>query len=206
MNLHGLDQLSDMHLDVLREIGNIGAGNAATSLSAMLGEKVNISLPSVRILDINDAVTAMGGPENVIVGILARLYGDVEGFMLFIIEQSFARDIIATLFGQPMESDSFGEMEMSAISEVGNILIAAYTGSISTLSQLNIKISVPGISVDMVGAMLSVPAIEMASVSDTVIFIQDNFMSNDKQSPANMLFVPSIESLNRILAQLGIDL
>lgn len=204
MSIQKLDQLNDMQIDVLRELGNIGAGNAATSLSQLLNTKVNISLPTVQILDINDAVATLGGPENVIVAILAKLYGDLEGIMMFIIERSFANNIMQHLLGQEFDGEQLSEIQMSAISEVGNIMIGAYSGSISTLSQLKVKASVPAVTIDMVGAVLSVPAIEMGSVSDKVIFIQDNFF--DESQSANMLFVPSIDSLNRLMKQLGIEL
>lgn len=202
-----LNQLNEMHLDVLKEIGNIGAGNAATSLSQMLNTAVDMTVPTVRILDINDAATALGGPENAVVGILTKLYGDIEGIMMFIIEQEFAKTALHALLGEEtIRYEKLSEIELSAISEIGNIMISAYTGSISTLSTLNIKTSVPAVTVDMVGAILSVPAIEMSSVSDKIIFIQDDFLSRKNDVSANMLLVPSMESLSKLMKQLGIDL
>ncbi len=207
MSIQNLEQLNEMHIDVLKEIGNIGAGNAATSLSQMLNTPVDMTTPTVRILDINDAASALGGPENVVIGILAKLGGDIEGIMMFIIEQDFAKSVLGSLLGEEEVScDKLSDMELSAISELGNIMIAAYTGSISVLSQMLIKASVPAITVDMVGAILSVPAIEMGSVSDKIIFIEDDFLSGNKDVSANMLLVPTIDSLNRLMGKLGIAL
>ncbi|MDF2631770.1 MAG: chemotaxis protein CheC [Caproiciproducens sp.] len=207
MSIQNLEQLNEVHIDVLKEIGNIGAGNAATSLSQMLNTQVDMTTPTVRILDINDAATALGGPENAVIGILAKLGGDIEGIMMFIIEQEFAKSVLESLLGEEEVScDKLSEMELSAISELGNIMIAAYTGSISVLSQMRIKASVPAITVDMVGAILSVPAIEMGSVSDKIIFIEDDFLSGNKDVSANMLLVPTIDSLNRLMGKLGIAL
>jgi len=127
--------------------------------------------------------------------------------MMFIIQQNFAKSVITALLGvEDVSCDQLSDMELSAISEIGNIMIAAYTGSISTLSQMQIKSSVPAITVDMVGAILSVPAIEMGSVSDKIIFIEDDFISGDKDVTANMLLVPTIDSLNRLMQKLGIEL
>ncbi len=207
MSILNLEQLNDMHIDVLKEIGNIGAGNAATSLSQMLNAEVDMTVPTVRILDINDAANALGGPENAVIGILAKLYGDIEGIMMFIIEQNFAKTVLTSLLGvEDVSCDKLSEMELSAISEIGNIMISAYAGSISTLSQLNMKTSVPAITVDMVGAILSVPAIEMSSVSDKIIFIEDDFLSDNKDVSANMLLVPTMDSLSRLMQKLGIEL
>ncbi len=207
MSILNLEQLNDMHIDVLKEIGNIGAGNAATSLSQMLNTTVDMTVPTVRILDINDAANALGGPENAVIGILAKLYGEIEGIMMFIIEQSIAKTALLSLLGEEeIRCENLTEMELSAISEIGNIMIAAYTGSIGTLSQLNIKTSVPAITVDMVGAILSVPAIEMSSVSDKIIFIEDDFLSDDRNVTANMMLVPTMDSLGRLMQKLGIEL
>ena len=207
MSIQNLEQLNEVHIDVLKEIGNIGAGNAATSLSLMLNTPVDMTTPVVQILDINDAANALGGPENAVVGILAKLDGDIEGIMMFIIQQNFAKSVITALLGvKDVSCDQLSDMELSAISEIGNIMIAAYTGSISTLSQMQIKSSVPAITVDMVGAILSVPAIEMGTVSDKIIFIEDDFISGNNDVTANMLLVPTIDSLNRLMQKLGIEL
>jgi chemotaxis protein CheC len=207
LSIMNLEQLNETHIDVLKEIGNIGAGNAATSLSQMLNAEVDMTVPTVRILNINDAANALGGPENVVIGILAKLYGDIEGIMMFIIEQDFAKTALSSLLGATdVSCENLSEMELSAISEIGNIMISAYSGSISTLSQLVMKTSVPAITVDMVGAILSVPAIEMSSVSDQIIFIEDDFLSGDKDVSANMMLVPTMDSLNRLMTKLGIEL
>jgi len=196
-----------MHIDVLREIGNIGAGNAATSLSKMLDKEVDMTTPNVRILDINDAANALGGPENPVVAILAKLHGDIEGIMVFLIEQEFTKTVLETLLGESdAHCECLSDLERSAISELGNIMMSAYAGSIGTMSQLNIKMSVPAVTVDMVGAILCVPAIEMGSVSDKIIFIQDDFFSSNRTISANMMMIPDIESLNRLMTSLGIEL
>ena len=202
-----IDELNEIHLDVLREIGNIGAGNAATSLSQMLNAEVNMSVPKVRILDISDAATALGGPENPVVGILTKISGEIDGLMMFIVGQSFAGAVLESLLGEKQVSyAALTEMQLSAISAIGNIMISAYLGSISTLSQMSIKSSVPAIAVDMVGALLSVPAIEMRTVSDKIIFIQEDFLSSADDITSNMMLIPSMESLDRLMQKLGIQL
>ncbi|WP_283607299.1 chemotaxis protein CheC [Faecalispora anaeroviscerum] len=202
-----IDELNEIHLDVLREIGNIGAGNAATSLSQMLNSEINMSVPKVRILDISDAATALGGPENPVIGILAKISGEIDGLMMFIVGQSFAGAVLESLLGEKQVSyAALTEMQLSAISEIGNIMISAYLGSISTLSQMSIKSSVPAIAVDMAGALLSVPAIEMRTVSDKIIFIQEDFLSSANDITSNMMLIPSMESLDRLMQKLGIQL
>lgn len=202
-----LDQLNEVHIDVLKEIGNIGSGNAATALASILGDTVAMDVPKVNVVDVNQAVAALGGPESISICVLSKLEGDIKGLMMFLIQCAYA-PVILNGIGCPCEGqcDQLTEMEQSAISEIGNILISSYVSSIAALSKLNIKTSVPALCVDMVGALMSVPAIEMATVSDHIIFIQDNFLSDEETITANMLLVPNIKSLEIIMQRLGIAL
>lgn len=207
MAIENLSQLNEMHIDVLREIGNIGAGNAATSLSQMLNREVDMVTPVVRILDISEADRALGGPETPAVAILVELYGDITGIMMFVIGQDFTQALLEALLGEDKANcNHLSEMEYSALSEIGNIMISSYAASIASLSNLEIKISVPAVTVDMVGALLTVPAAEMGSVSDKIIFIEDDFLSENKNISANMMLIPDIASLNKLMNSLGIQL
>jgi chemotaxis protein CheC len=207
MTIENLSQLNETHIDVLKEIGNIGAGNAATSLSQMLNREVDMVTPTVRILDISEADKALGGPETPAVAILVELYGDIRGIMMFVIEQEFTQSLLEALLGEDQANcRDLSDMEYSALSEIGNIMIGSYAASIAALSNLEIKISVPAVTADMVGALLTVPAAEMGSVSDKIIFIEDDFLSSNKTISANMMLIPDIESLNKLMASLGIAL
>lgn len=207
MPISNLEQLNAMHIDVLKEIGNIGAGNAATSLAQMMNREVDMVTPVVRILDISEADNALGGPETLSVAILVELYGDIHGIMMFVISQEFTKVLLNSLLGETkVNCAHLSEMENSALSEIGNIMIGSYANSIATLSKLNIQISVPAVTSDMVGALLTVPAAEMGSVSDKIIFIQDDFITLNKTISADMLLIPDINSLNKLMGSLGIEL
>lgn len=207
MTIKDLGQLDEMHIDVLREIGNIGAGNAATSLAQMINRRVEMVTPVVRIVDIADADKALGGPETPVIAILVELYGDIQGIMMFILGNSFAQSLLQSLMGEEkVDCLHLSEMENSALSEIGNIMIGAYTAAIASLSRLEIKISVPAITADMVGSLLTVPAAEMGSVSDKIIFIEDDFINANDKITANMMLIPNLESLNKLMNSLGIDL
>lgn len=205
MSIENLEELSDIHLDVLREIGNIGAGNAATSLSAMLDRSVNMATPSVKILEINEAAENLGGPENVVVGILGKLSGDIDGLIVFMIKQEFALGAINYLLhNNTPNCTELTDIEFSVLAEIGNIMISSYIGAISVLSGLNIVTSVPAVNVDMVGSLLSVPAIVMEDYSSKIIFIENDFINKESTITANMILMPDIDSLNKIMAGLGI--
>lgn len=207
MPISNLEQLNAMHIDVLKEIGNIGAGNAATSLAQMTNSEIDMVTPVVRILDISEADNALGGPETLAAAILVELFGDIHGIMMFVISKEFTKVLLNSLLGQTNANCMhLSEMEKSALSEIGNIMISSYANSIATLSKLKIQISVPAVTSDMVGALLTVPAAEMGSVSDKIIFVQDDFITSNKTISADMLLIPDINSLNKLMGSLGIEL
>ena len=207
--MNNYDALNDLHFDVLREIGNIGSGNAASALSTMLDRPVDISVPVVRVLDYAEVTEELGGPEELMAGLLLSLKGDVTGMIMFLLHKSFAHMVINTLTG--MELENVGELDefsSSAISEVGNIMAASYVNAIASLTGLVIDISPPDVCVDMVGAILSVPAIYFANMGDKIIFIQDEFdrQEGDTKSSSHILMLPEADSLSNIMEKLGLEI
>lgn len=207
MALNDYSDLNDLQMDVLREIGNIGSGNAATSLSSMLARPVGIEVPVIKILDYNQVVQALGGPETMIVGLLLMLNGDVNGMMMFLLQKNFAHMTINALLGETYEDfGKFDEIAYSALEEVGNIMAASYVNAISTMTGLSINISVPDICIDMCGAILSVPAIHYANISDKIIFIEDEFNNTEENATSHILMIPDVDSLQKIMTNLGIEI
>lgn len=207
MALHNYSDLNDMHIDALREIGNIGSGNAASSLAMMLSVQVDISVPTVRILDYEQVMDELGGPEQMIVGLLLCLEGEVNGMIMFLLHQGFANSLLENLLGEePPSMGEMDEMAYSALQEVANIMAASYINAIASLTDLTIDITVPSMCVDMLGAILSVPAIQYANISDKMIFIEDKFSGQDLNAPNHILLIPDVESLGKIMDRLGIEL
>ena len=122
MALNDYSDLNAMHLDVLREIGNIGTGNAATSLASMLQKPVNISVPTINVLDYEKVAEELGGPETMIVGIMLTISGEVNGMMMFLLEKDFAHAIVNDLLGGCFNGfHELDELSISALKEIGNI-------------------------------------------------------------------------------------
>lgn len=206
MALHNYDELSDMHIDALREIGNIGSGNAASSLAMLLADTIDISVPVVRILDYEQVMDLLGGPEQMIVGLLLSLDGDVNGMMMFLLHQNFANTLLGALVGEVDVGGTVDEMSYSALQEVANIMAASYVNAIADLTGFTINISVPSMCVDMLGAILSVPAIHYANISEKMIFIEDKFHGKELDAPNHIIMIPDVESLEKIMSSLGIEL
>lgn len=199
------DDLNAMHMDVLREIGNIGAGNAATSLSVMLNQPIDMTLPKVNLVEFDAVADAVGGAEALTHGVLLSLEGDVSGMIMFLLDKRFAHLILNILMGQAFHTfDEMDELALSALKEVGNILSAAYVKAISELTGLNINVTVPEVSIDMAGALLSVPIIKFGAIGDKVLFIEENFSSTTESVMSHMILFAEMESLNLILEKLGL--
>ena len=197
-----IDTMSSQYFDVLKEIGNIGAGNATTALSTMLGMKVDMKVPQVRLMEFKEVGTTMGGEEQIVAGIYLVVDGDIHGSIMFVQKKESARAMVQKLMGMPPEGDDFSEMEQSALMEIGNVITAAYLNSLSSLTNLTIYPSVPTICIDMAGAILSVPAIEFGAVADKMLLIQTDF-SDDESLSGYFILVPDEESDAKILHALG---
>lgn len=200
-----LQQVSDKYFDVLKEIGNIGAGNAMTALSQMIQSKVDMRVPQVMLLDFKDVGSLVGGEEQIMVGVYLGVEGDINGSMMFLLSQESAKHLIGKLMmGILSEDEGFSEMELSAMQEIGNIITGAYLNSLSTLTNLNIYPTPPQLTVDMAGAILSVPAIEFGILEDKLLLIQTQFF-DEVEIDGYFILVPDLESYEKILTSLGIS-
>lgn len=201
-----LDSLSERYYDVLKELGNIGAGNATTALAQMLGAKVDMSVPQVKLLDFKDVGDCMGGADQIMAGIYLRIEGDVDGSIMFLSGQKEARHLVNKLMSQDTPDDApFTEMELSALKEIGNIITGSYLNSLSTMTNLKMLPSVPYVAVDMAGAILSVPAIEFGLMGDNLLLIETQF-SDDVKLSGFFILLPDIEGYKKILGSLGINI
>lgn len=201
-----LASLSNTYFDVLKELGNIGAGNATTALAQLLQCKVDMTVPQVRLLEFREVGNVIGGEEQLMVGIYLSVEGDINGSMMFLVESKSAAHLVSKLMGQePTQESEFGEMELSALQEIGNIITGAYLNSLSTLTNMKIYPSVPSIAIDMAGAILSVPAIEFGKVADQILLIETKFM-DDIDIEGYFILVPDLESYGKILGALGITI
>ena len=201
-------ELSNQHIDILREIGNIGAGNAATSLSMLLDENVNISIPVVRIDEYEDVVRAVGDPEDLAIAILIYYTGDIRGMVLFMLSVDEAKRITKMLVGEETDEGEEGilsEMKLSAIKEIGNILGSSYLGSIGELTGLDFDISVPYTAIDMIGALMSAPMTEFGVDDSKILFVEESFMAKETRLNSHVILFADLPSLNNILQRLGIE-
>lgn len=199
------NEMDNMYFDVLREIGNIGAGNATTALAQLLNKKLDMSVPKIELVPFNKLGSIIGGEEEVVVGIYLFLEDDISGSMMFLLSKDAARQLVNGLMGMYTDQTSteFGEMELSALQEIGNIITGAYLSALSGLTNLKITASIPYLTIDMAGAILSVPAIEFGKLGDKALMIETEF-GDDVAINGYFLLIPDLESYDTILSSLGL--
>ena len=205
MTIESYEQLGAMEIDVLTEVGNIGSGNAVTAFSAMIGRAVDIQVPAVKLLDFQTAIDFAGGAEKLVAGILVQISGDIEGMMLFLLEQDMVDLIVSTFFGQDTVSLLGLTPDMvSALNETGNIMSGSYVNAIAELAQMKINVGVPMMCVDMVGAIMSVPVSIIGEMSDKLLFIDSPLIIDKTEIKSKMMLLPTVNSLDTLLKKLGV--
>ena len=203
--MNDFSNLSALQIDALKEIGNIGAGNAANALSLMLNQKVDITIPQIKVIPLEKVPDTLGGPENIVVGILLRVEGSAPGSVMFLLPERQALDLVDMLMGRERgTSQNFGELEQSALKEVGNILTGSYLNALASFTKLSLLPSIPAIAKDMLGSIISIVLAEIGQFSDYALLIETEFIDGEDGINSQFFLVPEPDSLTKILESLVI--
>ena len=206
MAISKYEEMGALEFDILKEIGSIGGGNAATALSSMLNAKVNMSMPAVKVLGFNPALNLLGDPEELVAAIFVEMSGELEGVMLFILTKEFADEIVQRMLGKGgVDMLELDEIDSSVLTEIGNIVISSYITAMSSLANVEVELSVPQFTANMLGGILSVPIAVMRQHSDRIMMITGEFKIDGKALNSNMLLLPDVKSLNVLMKKLGVE-
>ncbi|MBO5302629.1 MAG: chemotaxis protein CheC [Lachnospiraceae bacterium] len=205
MSKFTLEEVNDMYVDVLRELGNIGAGNATTAISSMLGDRIDMNVPKVELLEASKLGSCICPEDEIIVGIFLEVMTDIDGSMMFLLKMNSAQYLVNKLMGRDIETKKeFDEMDLSALKEIGNIIAASYLSALSMMTNLVITPSIPHISVDMAASILSVPAIQFGQYGDNALLIETEF-GDDIMINGYFILMPEQDSYGKILTALGLS-
>lgn len=203
--LNSYEDMNLQELDVMREISSIGTSHAATALSTMLQKEVRITIPEVSILDCEEAIDRLGEIEELVAATLVKMTHEVDGLLLFVFKLDLADAVLEKLIGVRYESfEAMDDMAYSALEEVGNIIICSYVNAFSKLVGMEIDLSVPSSTVNMLGGILTVPVAEYGYETDKLMYINAEFILGGKKLSDGLLMLPDIRSLNKILVKLGV--
>ncbi|MCI8327513.1 MAG: chemotaxis protein CheC [Lachnospiraceae bacterium] len=206
MGKFSFEEVNELYMDILKEIGNIGAGNATTAIASMLDLRLNMNVPKVELLSFQEFGSAISEEEETIVGIYLGLENDVEGSMMFLLKMDSAYYLVNRLMGRdPEYREKFTEMDLSAIKEIGNIIAGSYLSALSGMTNLTISPTVPYVAIDMAAAILSVPACMFGQYGDNALLIETEF-GDDVMIEGYFILLPELDSYDKILESLGITI
>ncbi|MGE5308835.1 MAG: chemotaxis protein CheC [Deltaproteobacteria bacterium] len=197
-------KFSDIQKDALREIGNICAGNAATALSQLLDRKIDIVVPRILFLPIEQVPEAVGGNDKLVVGLMLRVLGDLPSNIIFIFSQRDALVLASLMTGkQPSESRVISDIERSALKEVGVILANAYLGALGSFVGLGLVPTVPELIMDMAGAIVDYILIDLSCKSTFALLVESEFQEPTAKVTGHFFLIPDPEGLELMLKAIG---
>ncbi|MDK2946540.1 CheY-P phosphatase CheC [Geotoga petraea] len=203
------EKINKMHLDALKEFGNIGAGNAATSISMMLNKKTDINVPEVKLISLSDLWKIFKDPEEITAGAMIGVGGELDGAILFLMGTEDIKKVLEMMMlPKPEDLTELDEMNRSAIGELGNIMCSSYVVSLSQFTNLNIHSLPPKVVVDMIAAIVSEVSLITTDGSDYLILIETNMSVEDfeKEISGYIIYIPDEASLNKILKTMGLGI
>ena len=198
------------HLDVFKEIGNIGAGNAASALAGLLNRRISMTVPDASVVPFNSILNILEGPETIVAGTLVNFSGDLSGYILLLLGMKDAMEIVSQALAKPLRDTttpdfSLDDMEQDTLVEVANILVGSFLSAISTMTGLRIVPSVPQIAIDMLGAIISIATIEYGRIGDTVLFLKTQFNDPSGEIAGHFFLIPDYNSYKILLRALGLE-
>lgn len=209
MEYDELGKLSPFHLDVIRETVNIGAGNAATALSQLLGSVVTMDVPKAELVSIYELTDRYASPTELVCAVYLRFEGEISGNMLWIMSEETAQELVNILVKKDLGDllqDQIDQIADSLLVEVGNIVLSSFLNAISAMINCALPVTVPAIAHDMLGAILDLLAAyygmtgEVAIISETKLCVA----SNKNSLGGHVMLLPDPQSLSTLLSKLGV--
>jgi chemotaxis protein CheC len=197
-------EVSHIPLDVLRELSSMAAGNAATSLSVMVGRKVDITMPNISIEALEKLPEVLGGKDKIVAVIHFLVSGQVSGGIFLLLSPSESLSLIHILTGQNVaQIENLDEPALSALKEMGNIITGSYTRVLAQELKMRVEYSVPGFSFDMLGAVLDATLSRISSEAELAIITESEFIVGDEVCRAHLIFILTARAVSNIIRALA---
>ena len=193
-------QYTELQLDALRELANIGSGTASTALSTMLGRAVDISVPKAQALALAEAVEAAGPAEQEITGIVLGIAGDMQGTVLLLVPPADA-DAMCRMLGVEPDDD----FALSALGEIGNIVGTSYINALAGMTGMDIEPTPPSTTTDMLGALVASVLAGAAASGDVALMLDSNLLVEGEDCSISFLLVPDQGGVEVLLSRLGLS-
>jgi chemotaxis protein CheC len=192
-------QYTDLQLDALRELANIGSGTASTALSGMLARSVDISVPNAQALPFAEAVEAAGPAEEEITGIVLGIVGEMDGTVLLLVPPADA-DALCRMLG--VEPGS--ELALSALGEIGNVVGTSYINALAAMTGMALEPTPPASATDMLGAIVESVLAGHAHAGDIALVLDSDLTVEGEDCSIAFLLVPDQGGVDELLSRLGL--
>ncbi len=196
--------LNAVQISALKEVGNIGAGNAAIALSQMVAKKVDLSVPKATLVPLNGVPDLVGGPETTVAGVYLNIAGDCSGSILLLLEKESANSLAGLMVPEDIEANDINVVKSSALQETGSILSGAYLSALGQLTGLFFKPSVPGFALDMAGAIMDYVLVDLGETEEQVLVVETDFTVSGVKVLGHLILFPDLGTLSTILERLGV--
>lgn len=204
--MQDISELRKDQLDALRELGNIGSGNACTALAQFLNRKIDMNVPNAKILPFNEISQLVGGPQEMVIGIFLKVMGRISGKFLLLIPEGTGLKLMRTLIPKSnvYKASDMNDFENSCMREIGNILAGSFLNALSVLTHTTMLNSLPSMAYDMAGSLIDGVIADMTAVSDYVLMIETSFLESNENLKMHIFLMPDPDSLEQLLYQLGV--
>ncbi|MEE8382570.1 MAG: chemotaxis protein CheC [Thermodesulfobacteriota bacterium] len=197
-------EFDQIRLDVLREITSIATGNAATSLSALLGRKVDVTVPNIMVESVEKVPEILGGGGRIASVVYFLISGKISGSILLVLSSPESLRLANLLTGQKVDKmENLDEMGLSALKELGNIIIGSYMRVLADELKVRITHSVPGFAYDMLGAVLDELLAQMSLKTEYAVIMESEFIVREEVRRGHLVFILEPETTKAIIRALG---
>mgnify|MGYP006290101055 CR=1 FL=1 len=194
-------EINEFYQDAFQELGNIGAGNAATALSQMVGRTIHTNVPKVMIVPIEKVPEVVQGSEQIVAGIYLKVFGDIPAKMLVTFEHADLLALTDLLMGQPVGSSTLlNEMRLSALKELGTILTGSFLNALAKFLDLQMIPTVPALAIDLLPAVLDTLLVELSQEAQYALLVQTEIYETETKLAGNIFLIPEPNALETIVA------
>lgn len=200
---------TNVHMDAIREIGNIGTGNAATALSRLIGRMVDMDVPEAELVPIYDVAEHYGSPETPVCAVLIRTEEEFSCSLIFMIEEEKSNqlaDLIIPMDISGMDEEMQLQIRNSALSEQGNIILGAFINALSQITHWVLPTTTPAVARDMLGSIMDLVASMFGVMGDSAMLVKTSLKVKglDQDLSGNVVMIPDPGALETLLSQLGV--
>jgi len=194
--------LTDQELDAFSEIANLGTGHAVSALSDMLQRRIDMDIPKVEVMSIENAVDLVGR-DRIVVGVFLTIDGDIPNNFLIMVPRESALMIVDMLMGKELgDTTIFSAIDQSALLEVGNILACSYMTALADFMGLDLRPSPPAMAYDMASAVMEFVLLQFSDGPENAMVFHCEAGEHEKDIKLHLLMMPTADSLSKMIERI----